>query len=173
MVLALVLQEPIRRRMGNEGHAASLKVEVVEAEANTTNSFVRIEVQAKVVAATLPAQLDVGVDHFTVITGAGIHIQVHPGAQHQRADDLLGDAEAEGAEINNPVELKGAGTVAKGAPTDQRQLGEVQEGFAQGAQRQGGPATEAEAFLVIARSIDRSPGVDVGVQGQAGDHGNR
>ena len=159
--------------MGNEGDAASLKVEVVETEANTTNSFVRIEIQAKVVAAALPAQFNVGVDHFSVVAGAGIHIQVHPGAEHERADDLLGNAEAEGAEINNPVELKGAGTVAQGATADQRQLGEVQKGPAEGAQRQGGPATEAEAFLVIARSVDRSRGVDVGVQTQAGDHGNR
>ena len=170
--MVLISQEPIRWGMRNERNAAAIEVEVVEAEANATNSFIRIEVKTKVVAATLPAQLDVGVDHLSVVTGAGIHIQIHPGAQHQRADDLLCDAEAEGAEINNPVELKGAGTVAQGATADQRQLSEVQKGFAQGAQRQRGPATEAEAFLVIARSVDRGRGIDVGVQAQARDHGN-
>ena len=170
--MGLISQEPIRWGMRNERNAAAIEVEVVEAEANATHPFVGVEVKTQVVAAALPAQFDVGVDDIPVIAGARVDIHIHPGAQKQRADDLLGDADADSSEVNNPVELEGAGTIAQRATTDQRDLGEVQKRLTEGSEGEGRTATEAEAFLVIARSIDGCRGVDIGVETEARDHGN-
>ena len=115
--MVLISQEPIRWGMRNERNAAAIEVEVVEAEANATHPFVGVEVKTQVVAAALPAQFDVGVDEIPEIAGARVDIHIHPGAQKQRADDLLGDADAESSEVNNPVELEGAGSLLQGAPT--------------------------------------------------------
>ena len=145
---------------------------VLSLRAHTAHPFVRVEINTKVVAAALPAQFDVGVDDVSVIAGARVHIHVHSGAQKQRTDDLLGDADAESSEVNNPVELEGAGPIAQGATTDQRNLGEVQKGLSEGAEGKGRTATEAEAFLVIIRSIDGCSGVDIGVETDAWHHGN-
>ena len=170
--MVLISQEPIRWGMRNERNAAAIEVEVVEAEANATNPFVGVEVKTKVVAAALPAQLDVGVDDIPVIAGARVDIHVHPGAQKQGSDDLLGDADAESSEVNNPVKFEGACTIAQGATTDHRDLGEVQKRLAEGAEGEGRTATEAEAFLVIARSIDGCRCIDIGVETDSRDHGN-
>ena len=60
---AVVLEEPVRWGVGNEGHAGAIKVEVIQTEPDTADAFVGIEVNPYVVTATLPTQFDARIDY--------------------------------------------------------------------------------------------------------------
>ena len=53
--------------------------------------------------------------------------------------DLLGDANAKGAQVDGLVEIKGAGPIFEGDTTADRELCVIQEGFAEGPQGEGWP----------------------------------
>ena len=62
--------------------------------------------------------------------------------------------------------------MAKGAAADDRNLREIQKWFAERAQGQCRPTTEADAFLMLPGTVDRHGAVHVGGQADARDHGD-
>ena len=56
----------VARCVRNEGHSSSREIEVIEAEAEASNAFEGVVVETEVVAASLPAKLDVGIDDVSV-----------------------------------------------------------------------------------------------------------
>ena len=80
-------------------------------------------------------------------------------ADDQRSSDLLCDAQPKRSEINRPVEFEGTGTSAQGSAANQRELREIHEGLAERSQRQRGPSTETQGFLVVPGSVRREGAV--------------
>ena len=81
--------ELVRRVVGDEGHASSREVEVIEAESEPANALIGVEVEAEVVGATLPAQLNVGIDYITDKTLKRDQHLSQPCIEDQRSCDLL------------------------------------------------------------------------------------
>ena len=50
----------------HKGHASTGEVEIVEAEAEATDAFVGVVIEAEVIGASLPAQLDVGANYVSI-----------------------------------------------------------------------------------------------------------
>ena len=103
---------------------------------------------------------------FAVVLRTGIDVVADARAQHDRPNNLLGEADPKGGEIDVSVEGERAVAVFQGAATDDGDLGEIEEGLAEGAQGDGGPSAETHGLLVTAIPIDGYRGVDVGVQAQ-------
>ena len=93
----------------HEWNTGAIEVEVIEAETNAANPFVRVEVDANVVAPPLPAHFNIGVGDTAVILRSWVNIEFDAGADQQWSDDLLRDADTNRAEVHHPVEFVGAG----------------------------------------------------------------
>lgn len=91
------------------------EVEVIQAEPEAADALVGVEIEAEVVAAALPAQFNVGVDHIAVELGARIHIQADASIEKKWSCELLGETDPKSREVHRLVEFKGACTLFEGA----------------------------------------------------------
>ena len=118
-----------RWAVGHKGQASAVEIEVVQLDANATNSLIRAVVDGEFVGASLPAKFNIRVNNIPVKFRVGVYVEANAAAEHQRSNELLREPNSQRAEIHDPVKAEWADALTQGAATGDRELGVVEKVF--------------------------------------------